>query len=350
MISLPGLLLATGRHALAREVLLHYASQMQDGLLPNFIDENGKPQYTSADASLWFANAVRHLADCSGDYQFIQSSLWKPLRSFLSSYMQGNPLAEMGSDGLLRVRDPAATWMDAKINGEAVVRRNGKPVEINALWHSTLRFMAGLASRFGDVKTESVCLRAAENAHSSFQNFLSPEGGLFDTLEPNDGSFRCNQIFAISLPHSPLNHLQQRHLFNLVRSRLYTPLGLRTLSPTDPHYHDTYRGSQRERDEAYHQGAIWPWLLGAFYDAQLRVYPGSEAQVLSALKPFAEAMKQGCVGTIPELYEPSTLSPAGAPSQAWSVAEILRIYAKVKSPHAPVASASGIRQFAESRA
>lgn len=330
MISLPGLLLSTGRHALARELLLSHASKMKDGLLPNFIDDEGKASYNSADASLWFVNALRQYAEATGDYSNIQKYLWKPLRSFLSSTVRGNSLISMDSDCLLRVHDPAGTWMDAKVGGAAVTPRKGKPVEINALWHSNLHFIRSLAFRFSDKKTEYESSAILESATPSFQKFLSHEGGLFDVLEPNDSSLRPNQIFAASLPNSPLQPLQQRHLFNIVRSRLYTPLGLRTLSPEDSHYHETYEGSPEARDSAYHQGIIWPWLLGAFYDAQLAVYPGTEASVLSSLRPFAEAMKDGCIGQVPELYEPKTMRPEGALAQAWSVAEVLRIYAKVK--------------------
>ena len=331
MISLPGLLLSTGRHSFAREVLLSYSQQMHGGLLPNFIDEESKPVYTSSDASLWFVNAVREYAECTGDFQFIEQSLWRTLRGWLSSTVRGNPLISMGNDCLLTVSSPASTWMDAQIDGKAVVMRKGKPVEINALWHSSLHFMRDLAVRFDDRRTEELCNQLIEGASSSFQKFLSAEqGALFDVLEPNDATLRPNQLFAVSLPHSPLNSLQQKHVFHIVRSRLYTPLGIRTLAPEDPRYHETYCGNQYQRDVAYHQGMIWPWLLGAFYDAQLKVYPDSGAQILSALRPFSEAMKEGCIGSIPELYEPKTMKPAGAPSQAWSVAEVLRIYTKVK--------------------
>ena len=331
MVSLPGLLLSTGRPGMAREVLLSQARLMKEGLLPNFVGEKGEPHYNSADASLWFVNAVREYAVQTGDYQFIRDSMWKHLRAFLSSHIQGNPQAEMDSDCLLRVRNPASTWMDAQIGGKAVTPRKGKPVEINALWHSGLCFIAEAAERFGDRRTAAIASETADNAFHSFQKFVAAdEGRLFDVIEPNDASLRPNQIFAVSLPHSPLNELQKKHVLHTVRSHLYTPLGLRSLSQGDPRYHEKYSGSPEQRDSAYHQGAIWPWLLGAFYDAQLAVYPGSERQVLSSLRPFYEAMGEGCIGTLPELYEPATMKPAGAVSQAWSVAEILRIYTKVK--------------------
>ena len=330
MISLPGLLLCTGRHSFAREVLLSYASAMEGGLLPNFVDEYGEAHYNSADSSLWFANAVREYADATWDSGFIRKSLYAPLRTILENFIEGTKLVEMGKDCLLCTLEPGATWMDARVGGAPVTLRKGKPVEINALWNSYLHFMLALARHFNDEKTQAAIQPILEELPHSFQKYLSAEGHLFDLLEPNDAALRPNQLFALSLPHSPLNPLQQRHIFNIVRSKLYTPLGLRTLAPDDPRFHATYSGGPSERDSAYHQGAIWPWLLGAFYDAQLRVYPGSEPSVLSALRPFSEAMREGCMGTLPELYEPATMRPCGAVSQAWSVAEILRIYAKVK--------------------
>ncbi len=333
MISLPGLLLSTGRHALAREVLLAHAKSMKNGLIPNTVGEDdGAPQFNSADASLWFVNAVRQFAETTGELEFIRDSLWKHMRAFLSSYIQGNPLARMDDDCLLCVLSPSATWMDAQVGGSAVTPRKGKPVEINALWYSDLVFMHYLAGRLGDLRTAGVISPIIETLNLSFQKFLLAEsGGLMDVIEPNDPTVRPNQIFAVSLPHSPLNSIQKKHVFNTVRSSLYTPLGLHTLAPSDPRFHDAYSGNQEKRDVAYHQGMIWPWLLGAFYEAQLRVYPGTEKQILASLKPLAEALPQGCAGTLPEMFEPKSGKPAGAPSQAWSVAEVLRIYTKVKS-------------------
>jgi len=331
MIALPGLLLSTGRHALAREMLMSQCKLLDDGLLPNFVDENGEPHYNSADASLWFLNAVRQYVEHTNDEEFVRERLWGGMRSVVSGYMRGNPLVHMDSDCLLFVKSPSATWMDANAGGHAITPRKGKPVEVNALWHSNLCFMNNLAKKFNDRRTAEITLRASEGASSSFQKFLSAEDGrLLDVLEPNDSTIRPNQIFAVSLPDSPLNSLQKRHVFNIVRSRLYSHLGLRTLAPEDSRYQEEYSGNQEKRDAAYHQGMIWPWLLGAFYDAQLEVAPGSERQILSALKPLADAMREGCVGTLPEIYEPRSGKPAGAVSQAWSVAEVLRIYTKVK--------------------
>lgn len=346
MIALPGLLLSTGRYALAREILVSQCRLLGNGLLPNFVDERGEPHYNSADASLWFLSAVRQYVEHTGDEEFVRERLWAGMKSIVSEYVRGNHLVSMDSDCLLHVRSPSATWMDANVCGHAVTPRKGKPVEINALWHSNLRFMNRLANKFNDRRTAEITLRVGEGASESFQKFLSAEDGrLLDVIEPNDATIRPNQIFAVSLPDSPLNSLQKRHVFNVVRSRLYSQLGLRTLSADDPRYQEEYSGNQENRDAAYHQGMIWPWLLGAFYDAQLEVWPGSELRVLSALRPFADAMREGCVGTLPEMYEPKGGKPAGAVSQAWSVAEILRVYTKVKKAlNSPSAQTKG--QFA----
>ena len=354
MISLPGILLSTGRHPFAREVLLAHAASMRGGLVPNLVGEDGKPSYNSADASLWFVDAVRQYAEATGDLAFVRDSLWRHIRAFLSSYIQGNGVVRMDDDCLLRTLVPAATWMDAQVQGKAITPRKGKPVEMNALWHSDLCFIRELAQKFGDRRTESVVSPIIENSQLSFQKFLSAgDGGLFDVIEPADSSVRPNQIFAVSLPHSPLNSIQQKHVFNAVRGFLYTPLGLHTLSPQDPRYCDSYSGNQEKRDAAYHQGMIWPWLLGAFYDAQLRAYPGSERQVLSSLKPLSDALSRVCIGTLPEMYEPASGMPAGAPSQAWSVAEALRIYTKVKKSAQPsdgrVAAPQGAPLFSRMR-
>ncbi|MCX8198019.1 MAG: glycogen debranching enzyme N-terminal domain-containing protein [Candidatus Micrarchaeota archaeon] len=334
MVSLPGLLVYTGRHALAREILFGYSGKIEDGLIPNFITEEGEMSYTSSDASLWYLNAIRHYAEWTGDYSFVQRRLWKPMKQIISGYIQGNSLARMDGDCLLRVLSASSTWMDAQIGGSPVTPRKGKPVEINALWYSNLNFMQELAEKFEDKRMLSIVSPIIEACAESFQKFLSlHEAQLFDVIEPNDATLRPNQIFAVALPHSPLNSLQKKLVFNLVRSKLYTPLGLRTLPHEDSRCHEAYRGNQQQRDEAYHQGMIWPWLLGAFYDAQLEVYPSTQKQILNSLRPLWESMKsgEGCAGTLPEMYEPATGKPAGAISQAWSIAEIIRIYTKAKA-------------------
>ena len=174
MVSLPGLLLSTGRFPLAREMLLAQSKKLKDGLLPNFTDENGRAHYTSADASLWFVHAVHEYAQYSGDYAFIREFMWKSLCALVSSLISGNSLIGMDSDCLLSVSDPASTWMDAKVDGKAVTPRKGKPVEINALWYSGLNFMRDCAMKFNDIRTASICAQLADTLDTSFHKFLSP--------------------------------------------------------------------------------------------------------------------------------------------------------------------------------
>jgi predicted glycogen debranching enzyme len=342
-VSLPGLLLATGRAGMAREVFQSWAPKMKEGLLPNAIDEQGKASYASSDAALWFVNAAREYLEWTDDRHFIMQELWKPMKGWLSATIRGNSLLSMESDSLLSVKSPSSTWMDAQVDGKAVTPRSGKAVEINALWYSNLCFMREMAEEIEDERVHETCSQLSEEVEENFQDFLSAsDGALLDTIAPNDASVRPNQIFAISLPHSPLKGLQQKHIFNAVRSELYTPLGLRTLSPRDRRFCESYGGDEAKRASAYHQGMVWPWLLGAFYDAQLKVYPGTESYVLSSLRPFADALGKGCIGSLPEMYQPKDMSPAGAISQAWSVAEVLRIYTKVK--RAAVRTMSGERK------
>jgi predicted glycogen debranching enzyme len=344
MISIPGLLLCTGKEAIAREILLDWSKKLKDGLLPNFISEDGEVNYNSSDASLWYINAVFEYLSYTNDYSFVFKYLWRSMKNIFSEYVQGNEIVRMDGDCLLKVRS-ASTWMDAQINGSQVTPRNGKPIEINALWYSDLCIIFHLASIAKENKTKELVSTTIEEVKNSFSKFLSTDGHLFDVIEPNDLAFRPNQVFAISLPYSPLNQVQKKYLFNIIRSKIYTPIGLYSLAPNERKYHDTYCGNQIERDLAYHQGMIWPWLLGPFYQAQLNVYPDSAKQIISSLRPLWEIMKKENIGTLPEIFEPKTGKPAGAFSQAWSIAEVLRIYTKVKKKLENIPSIEKIYQM-----
>lgn len=236
----------------------------------------------------------------------------------------------MDTDGLLEVLDPQATWMDTKVNGHETTPRAGKPVEINALWYNALRQMQSLATIFRDSQGIRYYSELAGTARNSFEKFYNRKAGcLYDVIEPEDESVRPNQIFAIGLPFSPLSDLQQRSVFQKVQDELYTPLGLRTLSPKDYRYKDKYAGNQEQRDSAYHQGTVWPWLLGAYIDAYAKLFPQKKKGALSFFEPFEQHMKRGCIGSVPEIFEASTLRADGCLSQAWSVAELLRAYTEL---------------------
>jgi len=352
LVSFEGICLSTGRYGLARKVLLRYAGLEKEGQIPNFVDGKGVAQYTSADAAMWFLNAVHAYCAHTQDYEFVRKNLWETAKDIVRCSIRGNGLVHMNDDGLLKVRDGGSTWMDAKVDGKAVTPRLGKPVELNSLWYSNLVVMTGLAQRFSENKNASVYMEAAHACRESFARYWNPEEEcLYDTLEPCSVQVRPNQIFAVGVPFSPLNELQQRMVLSRVRTQLFTPLGLRTLSAQDKQFVASYAGNQKERDIAYHNGAIWPFLLGAFADAHLKVFPNSESTVLRMMMGFDAQIKIGCVGSIGEIFDHKTHAPVGAVSQAWSVGEVLRVYTKCRkatSDAAPSWKASPL--FEKSRA
>ncbi len=328
MISLPGLLLATGRFEQARQVLVVFAQYVSQGMIPNrFDDYTNEPSYNTADASLWFIHAAFEYARLSGDTDTFEQSLRPACRAIITGYTQGTRfhIKVDPADGLVSQGDETTqlTWMDAKCDGICFTPRQGKAVEINALWYHALRLM-------GDDKQ-------ADKVGDSFRKafWISPYRGLADVVNgtARDTRIRPNQIFAASLPNSPLNEDQQRAVVEVVRRELLTPVGLRTLDRADPGYHGRYFGPPRQRDEAYHNGCVWPWLIGGFIDAYLRVNQNSEQareQSRRWLQPLVHTMEQACIGQISEIFEGDEPHRAvGCPAQAWSVAEVLRLAIKL---------------------
>ena len=323
MIALPGLLLATGRHHEAGQVLTLFAGYVSGGMIPNrFDDYTNEPTYNTVDASLWFVHAAHEYLRVSRDAETFESLLRPACRQILDGYAAGTRfgIAMDPADGLIRAGDPNTqlTWMDAKTNGVAFTPRHGKAVEINALWYHALTLMA-------DPRAD----RVRETFAPAF--YLGPDRGLADVVTPagRDESIRPNQIFAAGLPNSPLDDAQQRAVVDVVRRELLTPFGLRTLARSDPRYEPTYAGGPFARDRAYHNGTIWPWPVGYFLDAHLRVHrrsPESVDQARAWLRPLVEALETCCVGSVNEIYEAeSPHRPVGAPAQAWSIAEVLRL-------------------------
>jgi len=332
MISLPGLLLCTGRHEEAREVLARFAAQIKDGQLPNFIGEGGAPAYNSADASLWFAHAAGKYVDASHDKEFVEEIFLPAMRNIVEGYAHGteNGIAVDG-DGLVIAGKKGSnlTWMDTLFeDGTCPVPRWGKPVEINALWYSSLR-LSEAAFRRADGKFADRCAGLARKCCASFHKFWnSDQQCLFDVIEPESNKVRPNQIFAVSLPYSPLGKAERVAVFRKVTEELLTPVGLRTLSPKDPDFRAAYRGNMKERDAAYHNGCVWPWLMGAYIDAGIGLGATHE-ESLALLQPFKKQLASYGVGSLPEIYDGGTLRPDGCISQAWSVAEILRKYVEL---------------------
>ncbi len=325
MISLPGLFLTTKRFKQAAQVLGLFASYVSEGMIPNkFDDYTNEPQYNTVDASLWFIHACFEYLRTSNDYHTFEGSLLPACRAIIDGYTKGTRyhIRVDSTDGLVTQGDATTqlTWMDAKCQGVCFTPRQGKAVEINALWYNALVQMK-LDDRAGKVRQSFV---------KAF--WISPFRGLCDVVDGSnrDMSIRPNQIFAVSLPHSPLDRQQQHAVVEVVRRELLTPYGLRTLSPGDPDFKAKYTGPQFQRDAAYHNGTIWPWLIGAFLEGYLKIHDRSNESIKQArawLGPLVESMGRiGCIGQIAEIFEAEPPHrPVGCPAQAWSVAEVLRL-------------------------
>jgi len=328
-ISLPGLLLTTSRFEQARQVLDVFARYVSQGMIPNkFDDYSNEPHYNTVDASLWFVHAAFEYARLSGDAETMELVLKPACGAILNGYRAGTRFGIRmdESDGLITQGDANTqlTWMDAKCGGVAFTPRQGKPVEINALWYHALRLM----------KEDPLADRVRDSFVKAF--WISPFRGLADVVNENgrDASIRPNQIFAASLPNSPLDRDQQRAVVEVVRRELLTPVGLRTLAKSDPKYVARYAGNQMTRDAAYHNGAIWPWPLGGFLEAYLRVNDRSAESIEQAKQWLAPLLyhldHDACIGQISEIFEADPPHrPVGCCAQAWSVAEVLRLAAEL---------------------
>lgn len=333
MISLPGLTLATGRYDVARDILLAFSRAADRGMLPNrFPDEGEDPEYNTVDASLWFFETIGKFIAYTGDYGFVRANLYSTMTSIIDWHLQGTRYGiHCGADGLISGGDPHTqlTWMDAKIGEFVATPRNGKPVEIQALWYNALRLTASLAARFGDTAAEKQANAIAPVTLESFQTQFWNEsaGCLYDVVRDNDrdGSIRPNQVIALSLGSTMVPADRAKSILNVVERELLTPYGLRTLSPSDPAYCHHCNGSQVDRDSAYHQGTIWPWLMGPFITAHVRAY-GLTDKALSLLSAFEDHWRQAGIGSISEIMDADApFAPRGCVAQAWSVAEMIRV-------------------------
>lgn len=337
MIALPGLALITGRFNIARQILLAFALYVDGGMLPNnFPDAGGKPGYNSVDAALWYFEAARQYIDATQDVETLQK-LFPVLAAIIQAHVAGTRynIHVDSADGLLYAGGPGIqlTWMDAKIGDWVVTPRTGKPVEVNALWINALETMAQFARQLNQPTNNFEMLSA--KARHSFQKFWNAERNCcFDVIDipvasktvAKDAALRPNQIFAVSLPVSPLSKDQQKSVVDLCAQHLLTCHGLHSLAPSEPNYQGHYGGDPRSRDAAYHQGTVWGWLLGPFALAHHRVY-GDRAAALGYLEPLGSNISSYGLGTLAEIFDgdpPHT--PRGCIAQAWTVGELLRAW------------------------
>jgi predicted glycogen debranching enzyme len=304
-------------------------------MLPNrFPDAGETPEYNTVDATLWLFEGVRSLLHYTEDYEFVRTKLYAVLKEIIEWHVKGTRYRiHVDEDGLLFSGEQGVqlTWMDAKVGDWVVTPRHGRPVEIQALWYNALRVMADLAGRFQEPQAKQQYEAMANTASASFNALFWNEqaGCLYDVVngEDRDASIRPNQVIALSLGNSMVAKDRAASILRVVERELLTPRGLRTLSPKDPHYLGRYEGGPSARDGAYHQGTVWPWLMGPYVTAYKKIFGKNAGDKLAAewLENFREHLLQACVGQVSEIFDgDAPHRPRGCAAQAWSVAELLR--------------------------
>jgi predicted glycogen debranching enzyme len=340
MISLEGLTLSTGRHHEAGWILRTFAYHVRDGLIPNLFPEGeSEGLYHTADATLWFFHALDRYVSVTGDRETLARML-PTLREIIAAHERGTRfgIGVDPVDGLLRqgAEGYQLTWMDAKVDGWVVTPRRGKAVEINALWYQALCLMRDWLQEAGDADGSVAMAEKSERMRVAFNTSFWNEatGHLFDVVDGEDGNdpaCRPNQIFSISLRYAVLDPERWNAIIDVVKERLLTPCGLRSLSKDHPDYKPRYFGDLRARDAAYHQGTVWGWLIGPFVDAWLKVHPGELAEARRMLEPLAAHLDEAGLSSISEIFDAEApYHPRGCIAQAWSVAEALRCWQKTR--------------------
>ena len=335
MIALPGCCLAAGRFEDAKSILRTFLAYEKDGLVPNLFPEGGiEPMYNTVDAALLLIDCVWQYVQRTGDWDFAEEA-YPVLERIIAAYQKGTHHSiGMDEDGLICAGGglDQVTWMDVCVNGILPTPRHGKPVEVNAYWYSALRIMESFAGKLG--RDAAAFGTLAEKVEKSFVTafYMEDKGYLKDVISGTgaDEQLRCNQIWAVSMPFTMLSPEQERSVVDTVYRHLYTPCGLRTLSPKDPEYHPSYGGPQVERDMAYHQGTTWVFPMGAYYLAYLKVHgntPEAARYVREQLNALEPMLREGCFGQLPEIYDGEFPSDGkGCFAQAWSVGEMLRVF------------------------
>ncbi|MBI3909685.1 MAG: glycogen debranching enzyme N-terminal domain-containing protein [Armatimonadetes bacterium] len=336
LIALPGLTLATGRPEQARHSLATVARQVNEGMVPNYLpDDGGSPTFNAVDASLWLFVAAYEYFQATRDTEFVRWTLLPVLTQIIECYREGTRWGiHEDDDGLISAGAPGMqlTWMDAKVGDRVVTPRAGRPVEVSALWYNALRVMAVLCDRLGPAGLAGRYARQAEYSARRFETLFWNEerGYLNDVLTDHgpDPALRPNQLLAVGLPFPLLRGERQRRVVGVACEQMLTPMGVRSLGPAEPGYQGRYAGGPAERDAVYHQGTAWPWLLGPLGRAYLRLQgysPEAQARVRDWLSGLRGVLLE--TGTLPELADGDPPHrPGGCPAQAWSVGEVLRLW------------------------
>jgi predicted glycogen debranching enzyme len=336
-VSLPGLMLVTGRFGEARNVILDYARYCRQGLIPNLIDDKtGEPLYNTVDGTLWFINSILQYVKYTNDFDFIKNSLWETLTGIIENHKKGTLNGIYVDDDGLLAHGPQLTWMDTIVDGAPYTPRAGKAVEVQALWYNALCTMNLLAEKFGNKNLANEYYEMSEKAKNSFNMKFwdNQQNCLFDVLGESgpDSSVRPNQVIVGALDFDLIDKEKSNKVVDFVQRELLTPVGLRTLSPKDSRYKGSYSGGRESRDRAYHSGSIWPWQTGPFVTAYLKAkgYTDSNRKYASEnfiMPLFSEQIRRGGLGTLSEIYDADPpYTPRGCIAQAWSVAEPLRSY------------------------
>lgn len=337
MISLPGLTLTTGRPDIAADILRAFADVVDGGLIPNrFPDGGSPPEYNTVDASFWFIEAIEAYLAATGDEAFVKA-LFSKLEGMVDALEAGtrSNIHISPEDGLIHAGEEGVqlTWMDAKVGDWVVTPRRGKPIEVNALWLSNLRFLIDFAPRAG---SDAGRYRALlDKAAAGFERFWNSESDMpFDVLDGpagHEATLRPNMIFAALGRCGAFTETRRRRIVDVVAQHLLTPAGLRSLAPGSDGYRPRYGGNAIERDGAYHQGTVWGWLIGPFIEAHLDAY-GDPDRAAALLAPMADQLGIACIGTINEIFEADAPhGPRGCVAQAWSVGEVLRAWSLIRS-------------------
>lgn len=334
IIALPGICISTGQYETAKEILRTFAVNERGGLMPNLFPEGGNdPLYNTVDAALLFINCVYLYYQAAGDRAFVQE-MYPVMERIIKAYREGTDYGiHMDEDGLIQSGEGLwqVTWMDVRVGDILPTPRHGKPVEINAYWYNALCIMDELAET---ADKKAVYTQLKEKVKASFVDkfWMDDKKCLKDLVSGTkaDAQIRCNQIWAVSLTFTMLDPEKEQQVVETVFEKLYTPYGIRTLEQEDQEVHGLYQGKMEDRDMAYHQGTVWTFPLGAYYLAYLKVNqysPEAKKIVREQLEVMEAAMREGCIGQLPEIYDGENPTRSkGCFAQAWSVGEILRVY------------------------